>query len=133
MRDSQILSCISRILFPFILLFGFYVIFNGHLSPGGGFQGGAILATGILITNFFDPGKIGNLNTLIVFEKYTFIALIIAVVLSVFTKGIPFTNPFVDNLEMKKAFIVLLNFLIGLKVASGLVTIFTAFIEEGKH
>jgi len=119
-------------LFPFILLFGFYVIFNGHISPGGGFQGGAILATGILITNFFEPGKIGNLNLLIVFEKYTFVALVIASTLSIFTKGIPFTNFVIDNIEMKKVFLVLLNFFIGLKVASGLVAIFTSFIEEGK-
>jgi len=29
----------------FMLVFGFYVIKNGHTSPGGGFQGGAIIAT----------------------------------------------------------------------------------------
>jgi len=29
----------------FILVFGFYIIRNGHLTPGGGFQGGAIVAT----------------------------------------------------------------------------------------
>ena len=29
----------------FIFVFGFYVIKNGHLTPGGGFQGGAIVAT----------------------------------------------------------------------------------------
>lgn len=130
--DSQLLNCISRILFPFILLFGFYVIFNGHISPGGGFQGGAILATGILITNFFEPGKIENLNALILIEKYTFVALIVAATLSVFTKGIPFTNFVVDNLEIKQAFLVLLNFFIGLKVSSGLIAIFTSFIQEGR-
>lgn len=30
---------------PFILLFSFYLLIFGHLSPGGGFQGGVILAT----------------------------------------------------------------------------------------
>lgn len=34
-----------NILTPFIVLLGFYVIFHGHISPGGGFQGGVILAS----------------------------------------------------------------------------------------
>lgn len=34
-------------LFPMIAVFGAYVILFGHLSAGGGFQGGAIVATGI--------------------------------------------------------------------------------------
>jgi len=31
------------------MLFGLYVIFHGHYSPGGGFQGGAMLAASILL------------------------------------------------------------------------------------
>jgi len=34
---------------PFILLFGFYVVAHGHSSPGGGFQGGAILAASVML------------------------------------------------------------------------------------
>jgi multicomponent Na+:H+ antiporter subunit B len=30
---------------PFLYIFGFYLIFYGHLSPGGGFTGGVVLAT----------------------------------------------------------------------------------------
>jgi multicomponent Na+:H+ antiporter subunit B len=33
-------------MFAFILIFGLYVIMHGHLTPGGGFQGGAVVATG---------------------------------------------------------------------------------------
>ncbi|HHD81185.1 MAG TPA: hypothetical protein ENK99_06320 [Campylobacterales bacterium] len=36
-------------LFPIIILFGIYVIVHGHLSPGGGFQGGVIIASGFLL------------------------------------------------------------------------------------
>ncbi len=35
----------SRIIFPFGLLLGFNITFHGHLSPGGGFAGGAIIAS----------------------------------------------------------------------------------------
>jgi multicomponent Na+:H+ antiporter subunit B len=40
---SPVVSFVVRLLAPFIALFAVYVILNGHLSPGGGFQGGAIL------------------------------------------------------------------------------------------
>jgi len=32
---------------PFVIIFGIYILFNGHLSPGGGFSGGAVLGAGI--------------------------------------------------------------------------------------
>jgi multicomponent Na+:H+ antiporter subunit B len=34
---------------PFIFLFGIYVVMFGHYSPGGGFQGGTILAAGVIL------------------------------------------------------------------------------------
>jgi len=36
-------------LIPFIMLYGIYVLFNGHLSPGGGFSGGTILGAGLVL------------------------------------------------------------------------------------
>jgi len=41
---SLIVKTVSRLTFGLILLFGVYVSFHGHLSPGGGFAGGVILA-----------------------------------------------------------------------------------------
>jgi multicomponent Na+:H+ antiporter subunit B len=38
-----------RLLFPLILIFGTYIFIHGHLTPGGGFQGGAIIASGFLL------------------------------------------------------------------------------------
>jgi len=32
-------------LYPAIVIFGLYVIMHGHITPGGGFQGGAVVAT----------------------------------------------------------------------------------------
>lgn len=46
MRMSKIVRTCADIMFPFILIFGLYVIMHGHLTPGGGFQGGAVIATG---------------------------------------------------------------------------------------
>jgi multicomponent Na+:H+ antiporter subunit B len=47
-RDPILLKVIP-ILVPCILLFGIYVVLNGHLSPGGGFSGGAIMGSGLIV------------------------------------------------------------------------------------
>jgi multicomponent Na+:H+ antiporter subunit B len=47
MELSVIVRTISSILFPFITIYGLYIIMHGHLTPGGGFQGGAVVASGI--------------------------------------------------------------------------------------
>ncbi len=52
--ENVIIQTICRVLIPFIQLFGLYVIAHGHGSPGGGFQGGCILAASfvLLLTAF---------------------------------------------------------------------------------
>ena len=47
--ESPIVVLSSRLLAPFIQLFALYVIFHGHYSPGGGFQGGTMLAASIIL------------------------------------------------------------------------------------
>ncbi len=46
---SPIVRTVAALIFPFILIFSFYVIMYGHLTPGGGFQGGAIGASAIVM------------------------------------------------------------------------------------
>lgn len=46
---SPIIQFGARLLSPYIMLFGLYVIAHGHYSPGGGFQGGALLAASVLL------------------------------------------------------------------------------------
>jgi len=46
---SIIVKTGTRIIYPLVLLLGAYVFIHGHLTPGGGFQGGAIIATGVLM------------------------------------------------------------------------------------
>jgi len=47
--SSRIVQIGSQILFPMVVLLGGYVFIHGHLTPGGGFQGGAIIATASLL------------------------------------------------------------------------------------
>lgn len=48
-KSSLILYTSCRFLFPLTLLLGAYIFIHGHLTPGGGFQGGAIIASGFLL------------------------------------------------------------------------------------
>lgn len=46
----------SQFLFPLILLFGGYIFLHGHLTPGGGFQGGSVIASAFLLLFLGNPG-----------------------------------------------------------------------------
>lgn len=48
-KHDIILEQVSRLLVPFILMFGIYVVLNGHLSPGGGFSGGTVMGAGLIL------------------------------------------------------------------------------------
>lgn len=45
---------VGRLLIPFIVLFGLYVQFHGEYGPGGGFQAGAIIATGVILFSLLE-------------------------------------------------------------------------------
>lgn len=135
MRESKIVQAVFRMLFPFIILFGLYIIINGALSPGGGFQGGAVLATallGVYLLTDLDPR---DLQRFVMLEKLIFIILVLVACISLFTRGIPFTNfaPLEASVFIKRIFLALLNILIGMKVALGFAIIFSIFYEEGKN
>lgn len=49
MQLSRIVRTAGDILYPFILIFGLYIVVHGHLTPGGGFQGGAVIATATVL------------------------------------------------------------------------------------
>ena len=46
---SKIVRTIARLTYGFIIIYGFYIIMHGHLTPGGGFQGGAVVASGFAL------------------------------------------------------------------------------------
>jgi len=46
---SKIVRTISNQMILFILVCGLYIIMHGHLAPGGGFQGGAVIASGVVM------------------------------------------------------------------------------------
>jgi multicomponent Na+:H+ antiporter subunit B len=49
MDSFPIIRVVTKLIIPYILLFGFYVQFHGDFGPGGGFQAGVILASGLIL------------------------------------------------------------------------------------
>ncbi|NLK36735.1 MAG: hypothetical protein GX299_01440 [Epulopiscium sp.] len=70
-EDSNIiLKQIAAFIVPLIFLFGIYVILNGHLSPGGGFSGGAIVGAGLILYSIaFGHEKVRTFFTFRTFTK----------------------------------------------------------------
>lgn len=133
-KIPELFVSLARIIYPIVLLFGIYVVFNGHLAPGGGFQGGSILATALLILYYIDLKKKTNLQVIFTIEKLLYFLLIGISMISVFTRGDWFTNfaPLESHALVKSIFLITLNLLIGAKVALGLTAIFIAFLKEGR-
>jgi len=77
-HNDVILQKISNLIVPCLLLFGIYVVLNGHLSAGGGFSGGAIMGAAlILYVNAHGLTKAGQhrLFSYRVYKALTFCAL----------------------------------------------------------
>lgn len=55
--DGLILRHSASLLFPLLLLVGLYIILHGHLTPGGGFQGGVLLAGAFFLPLLAIPGR----------------------------------------------------------------------------
>ncbi|SCZ76293.1 MnhB domain-containing protein [Acidaminobacter hydrogenoformans] len=131
-QKHELLRVISLLLLPFMLMFGLYVVFNGDLSPGGGFQGGVILATAYILVYFISEQKTIELSRLIRIEKYLFLALITAGILQILffsANFAPLVTP--EAMRLKRIILIFLNTLIGAKVALGMSGIITMFFEEG--
>lgn len=74
--SDAILQASAKILFPAIMMFGIYILVNGHLSPGGGFSGGAIMGAGLILhVNAFGYKKTQKFFTEKTYKKVTVAAL----------------------------------------------------------
>ncbi len=119
---SELLSVSLGILYPIILIFGIYVIVSGHLSPGGGFQGGAILSAVMIVKYLIQPINDTPLNKIQTIEKLTLLLILLIPLLFIYmglNQIFPALNPY---------YLIVVNSLIGLKVACGMTIIFIRFV-----
>lgn len=120
-QSSKIINNTLNLIYPFILIFGLYVIVNGHISPGGGFQGGAILAGVFIIRYFLDTSLPFSLERLNQLEKFLYLLLLLS--------GLFYSLVFLGKFSapIKNLYLMAMNVLIGIKVFCGLSIIFFRF------
>lgn len=137
-KNDSILQAIASVLVPVIIIFGIYVILNGHLSPGGGFSGGAIIGAGlILYLNAFGFEKTERFFTEKTYKWVSFSALTfycLAKSYSFYTgahhleSGIPLGTP---GAIISSGLILPLNICVGMVVACTMYAFFALFRKGG--
>ena len=137
-KNDVILQRCACVMVPLIMVFGIYIILNGHLSPGGGFSGGAVLGSGlILYLNAFGFKETERFFTEKVYRRVTLSALTfycLAKSYSFFTganhlhSGIPLGTP---GAILSSGLILPLNICVGLVVACTMYAFYTLFRKGG--
>jgi len=130
---SMIVRTGSRLLFPLIILFGIYIFLHGHLTPGGGFQGGAVIASGFLLLYLAHREQTMSREKLSVAESLGGLVFVIVGLLGIMFAGhflqnfLPKGRP---NLLLSAGVIPLVYLAIGVKVGSELARIIGDLMER---
>ena len=118
-----ILRTAADLLFPFLIILGIYIILHGHLTPGGGFQGGAILAAAFFVPILASPASPLNHRVSSSVEGLAGAAFIIIGLLALFSDGY-FLAPLLGKGTVGALFsagsLPLLYMAVGLKVGAEL-------------
>lgn len=137
-KNDIILQTVARILVPPIIIFGIYVILGGHLGPGGGFSGGAVIGAGlILYLNAFGFAKTERFFTAKTYKWMSFGALAcyaLAKSYSFYTGAnhiesvIPLGT---RGAILSSGLILILNICVGIVVAGTMYTFYAMFRKGG--
>lgn len=133
-KNDLILRKSANFLVPAIITFGIYVVLNGHLSPGGGFSGGAIIGSGLILyltANGFDKTR-RFMN-----ERVVKILTVCALTFYCFAKSYSFytganhlhsiITPGTPGRILSAGLIVYLNICVGIVVACTMYSFYTLF------
>ena len=137
--QSIIVQTVCSLLIPFIQLFAIYVIIHGHYGPGGGFQGGVLLAVSVILQRLY-------LGKAVSYRKFppTLAIVVAAVGMLIFgiSGMIPLITggsfldyaylgiPWVSGAELRSLGILIVEIGIGLAVFGTLVLIFDNLVGE---
>ena len=125
---------------PFLFLFAFYLIAFGHLSPGGGFTGGVVMAaivislTVVFGIKYSDTQIKSKYKTFL--ESFGAIGFLLGGMVGIFLGGNFLANGQIgvylgtSGSLYSAGLIPYINLMTGLKVAAGLSIIFTSLIKE---
>jgi multicomponent Na+:H+ antiporter subunit B len=134
---SESLALLGRVLAPVVLVVGIYVVTHGHLTPGGGFQGGVVVAAALLVL-YLATGRIAlaRLRPVEAFEAVEAAGALGFALIGVggLIAGAQFLENFVPHGRtglLTGGTIPLGNVSVGLAVAGGVITVLSEFL--GQH
>ncbi|WP_409200405.1 MnhB domain-containing protein [Methanobrevibacter sp. DSM 116169] len=134
-----------------IIAYGILIILGGHITPGGGFQGGAMIASALILTLLVYGVKNNPFNIshsfINVVENVSALGYVLLGIIGLFTSGFFLYNMGADVYNIvpsiiqaifhypdttNAGIIPYLNIFIGLKVLVGLTTVAIAFYSFDK-
>jgi len=125
--STEILKNGMEFLLPIIFLFGIYIFVHGHLTPGGGFQGGVVIASGFALLMICCSELKLNKGVLYILESFSAFFYILLGFLGLVLAGGFLDNEFICLGTFGKLFsagaIPLIYSFIGIKVGSEFVGI----------
>jgi|GEM_PF-2322828 len=114
---------IIQLMMPILFLIGFYLLLFGNITPGGGFQAGAVFTSIIVYLYWIMPFKNINLNKIETIEKTIFSLLIILSLIFISARVFFFEH------TNYLAYMTVMNIFLGIKVFCGLSIIFISFMK----
>lgn len=130
---SPILQIAAQLLFPLLLMLGAYIILYGHVTPGGGFQGGVILASAFFVPLLASPQSPLDERTASLIEGLAGISFILIGLVGLMEHD-AFLAPLFGTGNPGELFsagsLPLLYLAIGLKVGAELASLIARFIED---
>jgi multicomponent Na+:H+ antiporter subunit B len=136
-HSNEALLMLGTLLFPITLTTAVYVVLHGHLSPGGGFQGGVLAATGFLFVylsgDYRDFSRLLPDHLLDMLESAGVGAFVLTAVAGVLAGGYVLQNilPLGETGKLLSGgTLPLLNIVAGLAVAAGILAILSAFLRQ---
>lgn len=141
---SVIVKKVAQLLAGPVFLYGIYIITHGHLTPGGGFAGGVIIAGSLILLVLAFGSDVMKLyrreeGTSVVESSAILSFVLIAAAAMLIGTRVFFTNflpkGIVGNL-ISAGVIPIYNIVVGIEVAAAIFTIFLALViykeESGK-
>ncbi len=137
--EDQIVRITSRLTVPFIQVYGIYIILHGHLSPGGGFSGGAIFGASLVLValsfNLQTGVKQISHDTSSILESGGATGFVLVGLIAILSggnflankaAGFPLGEP---GALFSAGSIIFITVFVGIKVASTIVSLFYNIIE----
>jgi multicomponent Na+:H+ antiporter subunit B len=136
-KDSEAVQMSGLIFAAFMLMFGIYMVLHAHLTPGGGFQGGVIIASAILLiyisTGYKEFRDVIYIKSLEILETVGIGGFILIGVVGLL-EGKEFLFNFLPigktGEYLSGGFMLIMNIFIGTSVAAGIILIAEEFLEQ---